>query len=116
MRALAKTSRPGTFTEEELAHYRAAWSQPGAATGMLNWYRAALRLQPRLSGNMRVAVPTLLIWGARDRFLGREMAQPSIALCEQGRLVMIEEASHWVQHEEAERVNRLLQEFFEQGR
>lgn len=112
-RALTKTSRPGTFGEADLAQYRAAWSQPGAATGMINWYRAALRRQPRLSGHAAIRVPALLLWGARDRFLGREMAQPSIALCEQGRLVMIEEASHWVQHEEAEKVNALLLEFFE---
>ncbi len=53
----------------------------------------------------------MLIWGARDRFLGREMAQPSIDLCDQGKLVFIEEASHWVQHEEPDRVNQLLLAF-----
>jgi pimeloyl-ACP methyl ester carboxylesterase len=52
-----------------------------------------------------------MIWGARDRFLGRELAQPSIDLCDRGRLVVIEEATHWVQHEEAERVNELILEF-----
>ena len=59
----------------------------------------------------RISVPTLLIWGAKDRFLGREMAEPSIHLCDDGRLVFLEEASHWVQHEEAERVNELITEF-----
>ncbi len=114
VRALTKTSRPGTFAEADLVQYRAAWSQPGAATGMINWYRAALRRQPKLSGPAAIRVPTLLLWGARDRFLGREMAQSSVALCERGRLVMSEEASHWIQHEEAEKVNALLREFFDE--
>jgi pimeloyl-ACP methyl ester carboxylesterase len=107
-KSLVRTSRPGTFSEEDLAHYREAWSRPGAITGMLNWYRAGLRARPRPPKSSRVTVPTLLIWGAKDRALGRELAQPSIDRCEDGRLVFLEEATHWVQHEEPEEVNRLL--------
>lgn len=110
--ALRRSSRPGLFTDADLLFYRTAWSQPGAITGMINWYRALLRSQPQPVATSRVQVPTLLIWGARDLFLGREMAQPSIDLCDQGQLVFIEEATHWVQHEEAARVNTLLLDFF----
>lgn len=78
---------------------------------MLNWYRAALR-RPADTGDPLVRVPTLLIWGAKDRFLSREMAEPSVALCKQEELALIEEATHWVQHEEAERVNELMLNFF----
>jgi len=113
VRALQGTSRKGTFSETDMALYREAWSQPGAVTGMLNWYRAALRSRPARVRSTRVTMPTLIIWGARDKFLGRELAEQSIALCEKGKLVFIEEASHWVQHEEAERVNELLRRFFE---
>lgn len=108
--ALRATSRPGTFSAAELDHYRTAWAQPGAATGMINWYRALVRHAPPLRRSPRVTVPTLLIWGAQDHFLGRALAQPSIDLCDQGRLVLLEEASHWVQHEEAAQVNQLLVE------
>ena len=38
--ALLRTSRPGTFSEQDIAGYEQAWSQPGALTAMLNWYRA----------------------------------------------------------------------------
>ncbi|HEY8019632.1 MAG TPA: alpha/beta hydrolase [Thermoanaerobaculia bacterium] len=113
--ALAKTSRPGTFSDEDLARYRAAWSQPGAMHAMIQWYRAAFRARPRRPPTTRVRVPALLVWGAGDRFLGREMAAPSLARCERGRLVVVDEATHWVQHEEPERVNRLLLEFFREG-
>jgi pimeloyl-ACP methyl ester carboxylesterase len=110
-KTLRVSSRPGTFSDEDVARYKEAWSQPGAVRSMLHWYRAALRARPRRPKSPRVTVPTLLIWGTKDRFLGQEMAEASIALCDQGRLELIPEATHWVQLEEPERVNRLLVEF-----
>jgi pimeloyl-ACP methyl ester carboxylesterase len=108
---LRTTRRPERFPAEVLSCYRAAWSQPGAMTAMLNWYRSALRRQLQPLPQPRVRVPTLMIWGAHDPFLGRALAQSSIDLCDQGRLVLIEEATHWVQHEADARVNELLIEF-----
>jgi pimeloyl-ACP methyl ester carboxylesterase len=113
IRALKGSSRRGTFTPQEIDLYRQAWSQPGAITGMINWYRAAARGQRKLASLGRIRVPTLLIWGAQDIALGWEMAQSSIDLCDNGRLVFIEEAGHFVQHEEPARVNDLLVEFLE---
>jgi pimeloyl-ACP methyl ester carboxylesterase len=110
-RSLRVSSRSGTFSDEDVARYKEAWSQPGAVRSMLHWYRAALRARPRRPDNPRVTVPTMLIWGTQDRFLDPEMAPSSIALCDQGRLELISEATHWVQLEEPERVNRLLVEF-----
>ena len=108
VRSLRMSSRPGTFTDADVQQYRTAWSQPGAFTAMVNWYRAALRKPASRQPSVRITVPTLLIWGARDQFLKREMAQPSIDLCDNGRLVFLENATHWVQHEEASRVNELI--------
>lgn len=111
MRSLQNSSQPGTFSEQDFKHYRTAWSQPQAFTGMINWYRALMRKKPKSLPSPRISVPTLMIWGAQDQFLGREMAPKSIDLCDEGRLVMIEEATHWVQHEKPERVNELIGEF-----
>jgi pimeloyl-ACP methyl ester carboxylesterase len=111
-RALKNSSRPGTFTNDDLDIYRYAWSQPKALTSMLNWYRSVMQMPPKPPDSLRIVVSTLLIWGAQDQFLGRELAQPSIDLCDDGRLVYIEEASHWVQHEEAKKVNQLIDAFF----
>jgi epoxide hydrolase 4 len=110
-RSLRRTSRPGAFSEDDLQRYREAWSQPGALTGMLHWYRAAMRRTSSRSPDAPIRAPTLLVWGAHDRFLGREMAGPSVDRCEDGKLVFIEEATHWVQHEEPARVNQLLLHF-----
>lgn len=110
-RALQGTSRRGTFSAANLEQYRLAWSQPGACAAMLHWYRALGRHRPRLPADPRIRIPTLLIWGAQDYNLGIAMAQPSIELCDQGKLVVVEEATHWVQHEEPARVNQLLVDF-----
>ncbi len=111
-KALEQSSRPGTFTPHDLEMYRKAWAEPGAYSSMVNWYRAAIQCPSAPLSNPRVSVPTLMIWGIQDQFLGRELAQPSIDLCENGRLVFIDEATHWVHHEEANRVNALIEEFF----
>ena len=103
--------RRGTCTDEDLAVYREAWAQPRALTAMVNWYRAALRFAGTRLPRLRVSVPTLVLWGARDRFLGREMAEPSVALCDHGRLELFETATHWLQHDEADAVNDRLCRF-----
>jgi pimeloyl-ACP methyl ester carboxylesterase len=116
IRMLKGSSRRGTFTDDDLMAYKQAWSQPGALTAMLNWYRAAVRYQAQAVELGRIRVPTLMIWGVNDIALDRKMAQPSIELCDEGRLVFLEEATHWVQHEEPETVNQLLIEFFGESR
>lgn len=110
--ALRRTGRPDAFDDADEEAYRRAWTRPGALKAMLAWYRAAVRYGRREREPLRVPVPVLIVWGMRDRFLGFAMAGMSLDLCDSGRLVPIEEASHWVQHEEPECVNRLLIEFF----
>lgn len=99
---------PSSFTKDDRDLYREAWAQPGALTGMLNWYRAMLRHPPRARGSNRVTVPTLILWGERDRYLSKELAPLSLARCDQGRLVTFPDATHWLQHDEAAGVNREL--------
>ncbi|WP_201830839.1 alpha/beta fold hydrolase [Microvirga zambiensis] len=107
--ALLRTSRPGTFSEEDIARYEQAWSQPGALTAMLNWYRA-LPFKPDMS-DPGIAPPTRVIWGVKDQFLEQGLAEASLALCRSGDVVWIDNASHGVQHEKPERVNAALVEF-----
>lgn len=104
-------SRPGTFSAEDLAVYRAAWSQAGAITGMLNWYRALRRRPLAFPDGGRVAVPVRLIWGARDPFAGVDLARRSLDFCDDGQLELIEGATHWVQHEARERVLPSVERF-----
>lgn len=111
-RALLRSSRPGTFSDEDLAQYRAAWSQPGAVTSMVNWYRAAFRHRVKFR-DRTVRVPTRILWGERDKFLLTEMARESLRYCTNAELYTFADATHWLQHEEAEKVSHLLVEFFQ---
>lgn len=75
---------------------------------MINWYRSSVRMMFVKRQSPRISVPTKLIWGMRDKALSDVMAQPSIDYCDYGELAFIENASHWVQHEEPAQVNRLI--------
>jgi epoxide hydrolase 4 len=116
VKALRGSGRPGTFSDAMMVQYREAWRQPRALNAMLNWYRALLRNRPVSQPPDTIHVPTLLIWGKLDHALGVEMAQPSIDLCEVGKLRVIDDAGHWVLHEEPEAVNRLICRFLEKLR
>lgn len=108
---MRRSARPGSFRDEDLEAYQQAWSQPRAFTSMINWYRAAVRNPLRMIRSSRVTVPTLMIWGVRDVALERIMAQPSIDRCDEGRLLFLEQATHWVQHDEPEKVKKFLLDF-----
>jgi pimeloyl-ACP methyl ester carboxylesterase len=106
------------FTDEDLERYVEAWSQPGALTGMINYYRAALRRSPgkALAQMKPIEAPTLVIWGMLDRHIGSELAEPAHELVPNVRVERIAEATHWVQHDAPERVNELLLGFFDDAR
>ena len=110
--SMRKTAKKGTFSKEEMDRYKEAWQKSGAMKAMINWYRAA-RFN-RLDLNKEIEVPSLLVWGKQDTFLSHEMARPSIKKCRNGRLEMVEDATHWIQHEKADHVNRLIHEFVSQ--
>ena len=109
---LRRSSLPGSFTEQDFEQYRQAWWRKGAFTSMLNWYRAIIQHPPAMPADPRLRLPTLVLWGKRDIALSHEMAQLSIDLCEDGQLIFFENATHWVQHDEAEAVTAYLIGFF----
>ena len=107
-RAMRGSGKSDTFTNKDIEIYKEAWSQPGAMTSMLNWYRAAARYQWSIPKDMRVSVPTLMMWGMKDFALSHRMARPSMDHCEDGKLVFFPDATHWVQLDAAQEVNELL--------
>jgi len=111
-RMLERGGLPGSFLLDDIERYRQAWGQPRAWTGMINWYRAIRRLIFGRISPTRVQMPALIIWGKRDQALGVEMAEQSSAFCDHGRLQIIPEATHWVQHDAADQVNGWLADFF----
>jgi pimeloyl-ACP methyl ester carboxylesterase len=120
---LGEGLKKGYFNEEDKKAYVEAWSQPGALTGGLNYYRAAHIGPPTGEAGefaaqagldpaaFRIKVPTLVIWGEKDAYLlagnleGLDKFVPNL------RVERIPEAGHWVVHEQPERVNRFIREF-----
>lgn len=102
---------PTAFPPELLDHYRANAAAPGAMTAMINYYRAnATRLGQWGPGRaLRIDTPTLMIWGERDPFLGLELTEGYEAYVRDLTLARLPHASHWVQQEDPQAVNRALE-------
>lgn len=109
--ALRGSGKIHTFTNEDIEKYKEAWLQPDAMTSMLNWYRASVRNISWASKDMRIKVPTLMMWGMKDFALTHRMARPSMDYVDEGNLILFPEATHWVQHDAAEEVNHYLIDF-----
>ena len=120
--SLAPVAAAGHLSAADKSEYLKAWAQPGALTGMFNWYRA-MRLDPPKSGEgsnadrlyepetLRVSVPTLVIWGEQDKALlpgcldGLEEFVPNL------KMIRVPHGSHWVIHEEPASVSRWIKDF-----
>jgi len=94
--SLEITSNEGTFDEETINRYKAAWQHTGIES-RINWYRGFRRSErpPRDT----VTQPTLICWGEDDIALLPSMAERSVDYCEDGQIRMFPDASHWVHHE-----------------
>jgi len=94
--------------------HRADLSRPGALTAGLNWYRANLRPERELAPRdfPPVAAPTLGIWSSGDNYLTEDgLLSSGEHVTGTWRYERIEDASHWLQLDQPERVNELLLEF-----
>jgi epoxide hydrolase 4 len=118
----------GVFTEDDKQAYIKAWSQPGALTGGLNYYRAN-RVGPPASGQssdasetpqgsfgvdpskLTVKVPTLVIWGEKDTALLTGNLDGLDQFVPQLTIKRIPEGTHWVIHEKPAEVNGYIREF-----
>lgn len=115
---------PDTWlTPEVKQQYRDVWGL--GLTGGLNYYRAsplrppteadaavqAVTLPPEL---LRVELPTLVIWGEQDRALLPTLLDGLDTYVPRLQVERLPDASHWVIHEQPERVCALLEAFLAQ--
>ena len=115
------TSRPGTFTDEDIAVYKAAAREPGALTGGVNYYRANLRVLlgrafrgRDIRTHERVRVPTLFVFGERDMAIVPEtVAGVADYVDAPYTELRLGRANHWVQQEYPAEVNAALLNFLE---
>jgi pimeloyl-ACP methyl ester carboxylesterase len=111
-----KTFAADRIPADDIEKYVAALRKPGVVRSALNYYRAAIRrlVKGRIPTMEVIDRPVLVIWGDRDRFLGKELADPPTRFVPNQRVVHLPDSTHWVQNDGRERVNELLIEFIEQ--
>jgi pimeloyl-ACP methyl ester carboxylesterase len=136
--ALKRAVLGSSVTAEDTAAYVEAWSQPGALTGGLNYYRASGIGPPNPAADMpnpganapnppghtpnpdagawtppplMVRVPTLVIWGEKDTALLTGNLTGLEAYVPQLTVRRIPDATHWVVRERPAEVNRLIRAF-----
>ena len=100
------------FPPDIIAHYRANASVPGALTAMINYYRANF---PDVLAEPVVVidVPTLMIWGEQDMAIDIANTQGYGPLVRDFTLVTLPDASHWVQQDAPDAVNKALVDWLE---
>jgi pimeloyl-ACP methyl ester carboxylesterase len=126
-RSLRATADAGHLSPADCEEFEKAWSQPGALTGMFNWYRS-MRMEPPKDGAdalpraaavysddaLMVHVPTLVIWGLQDVSLlpgcvdGLERWVPQVDVR------IIEDASHWIVYEKPHLVTDTIRNWLKQ--
>jgi epoxide hydrolase 4 len=101
------------FPREVLDVYADAALRPGAASAMVNWYRAAARGGKGALGRGKpvVDVPTLVVWGEEDAALGVELLDGTDRFVPDLTIRRLPGVSHWVQQEAPEAVNAILEKW-----
>ncbi|MDP1977950.1 alpha/beta fold hydrolase [Undibacterium sp.] len=110
------------FDADTRAAYHACWAR--GLSGGVNYYRASplhpptdknpgplqLNLNP---ADFQVKVPTRVIWGENDKALPKTLLDGIESFVDDIQIQRIPEGSHWVIHEQPERVNRLIRQFLQ---
>jgi pimeloyl-ACP methyl ester carboxylesterase len=116
------------LTEAVKAQYRAVWSQ--GLTGPCNYYRASPLRPPRPGpphhdpaaaavtiprSMLEVHLPTLVIWAMGDTALPPALLDGLDDFVPQMTLRRVDDATHWIVHEQPALVAAYLQEFMRQA-
>jgi pimeloyl-ACP methyl ester carboxylesterase len=113
------------MSETKRQKYIEAWSQQGALTGSLNYYRASPLYPPTSKADKKqigailnlpedmfeVKVPTLVIWGEQDRALLTGNLDGLEEYIADLTVKRIPDGTHWVIHEQPDLINTLIRDF-----
>jgi len=110
---------PDRFDDAAMTHFEANAARPGAAKAMLDYYRALVRgggaRRQRELGHPSIELPTLMLWGEQDVALTRRLTFGTARYVPQLILRYLPDASHWVQQDQPELVNEMLEAWLRGG-
>ncbi len=112
----------GDVTATDRAAYIAEWSQPGAISGMLNWYRASPMQVPALDAPIestpfldrpfpKLTMPVLVVWGMKDEALLPCQLEGLEDHIDDLTVVRVPEAGHFVPWEQPDAVNDAIRDW-----
>jgi len=122
-------TKTSCFNQESLKNYQKVWQQPGAINGMLQYYRAMPQLassdknkRDKTNGpiteltkmkipNIRIEVPTLVLWGEQDQAFVNENLNDIKQYVPNSTVKRFENVSHWIMHEIPDEVNKEINNF-----
>jgi len=122
-------TKTSCFNQESLKNYQKVWQQPGAINGMLQYYRAMPQLassdknkRDKTNGpiteltkmkipNIRIEVPTLVLWGEQDQAFVNENLNDIKQYAPNSTVKRFENVSHWIMHEIPDEVNKEINNF-----
>jgi pimeloyl-ACP methyl ester carboxylesterase len=107
------------LTAEDRAAYIDEWSQPGAISGMLNWYRASPMQVPAMDAPIattpflerpfpKLKIPVLVVWGMKDEALHPCQLDGLENHIDDLTLIRIPNAGHFVPWEAPDAVNAAM--------
>ncbi|WP_425528701.1 alpha/beta fold hydrolase [Rhodococcus maanshanensis] len=84
----------GDLDPDQVSEYVRAFTEPGALTAALSWYRA---MRSDFGGIPSVRVPATYVWGSEDEALGRAGAQRCGEFVDAPyRFVELDGVGHWI--------------------
>lgn len=127
MGALSKWGDKWPINDALRQSYIDAWSQPGALTGGLNYYRISVlhpatneeeaRVIQQIANLPReaftVQVPTLVLWGELDEALRPGNLDGMDQYIDELTIQRIPDGTHWVIHEQPELINQSIRSFLD---
>lgn len=117
------TCRP-LFDVQGQAEYHQTWQQPGAIEGMLAYYLMMPQFSPLLENiqsqkrlattkipNIRITIPTLILWGDQDEAFVAEILMGLDDYINDYQIIRFSDATHWLHHEQPQKISQHIEKF-----
>lgn len=111
-KSMKKSSREGTYTDEELAIYKAAWNRNHAFDTMIGAYSHFDETIKNMPQDGAPKMPVLFVYGLDDQFISSDIAERTKSYLGKDNVIIHPNLSHWLLAEEPAMTAAEIQAFF----